>query len=134
MADTKPLPRVGATKGMTPGILAHHTRKMRAHMMTEMFETNPPRSFGQMQIRLLPLLAYTSEKMERAFLTAKAARALVMPNDGEGIHATRRIHRRLDTTPIPLAELEQQTQEQTQETVPPAQQTDWPQQRMMRVV
>ena len=120
MADTKPLPRAGATKGMTPGILAHHTRKMRAHMMTEMFETNPPRSFGQMQIRLLPLLpllAYTSEKMERALLTAKAARALVMPNDGEGIHATRRIHRRLDTTPIPLAELEQQTQE----TAPPAQ-------------
>ena len=134
MADTKPLPRVGATQGMTPGILAHHTRKMRAHMMTEMFETNPPRSFGQMQIRLLPLLAYTSEKMERAFLTAKAARALVMPNDGEGIHATRRIHRRLDTTPIPLAELEQQTQEQTQETAPPAQQTEWLQQRMTRVV
>ena len=130
MADTKPLPRVGATKGMTQGILAHHTRKMRAHMMMEMFETNPPRSFGQMQIRLLPLLAYTSEKTDRAFLTAKAARALVMPNDGEGIHATRRIHRRLDTTPIPLAEMEQQTQE----TVPPAQQPDWMQQRMTRVV
>ena len=134
MADTKPLPRMGATQGMAPGILAHHTRKMRAHMMTEMFETNPPCSFGQMQIRLLPLLAYTSEKMERAFLTAKAARALVMPNDGKGIRATRRIHRRLGTTPIPLAELEQQTQEQTQETAPQQEQPDWLQQRMTRVV